>query len=116
MNKKQIKSLALASYNNDSLDNDRINSIVRKLTRSQLKQYITTLKNYENKRNVIITTPIASNYMQDFEKIFPDRNLIYKTDASLILGAKILNNDMIYEFSLKNSLNNIMSHITDDYD
>lgn len=116
MNIKKIQTLAAKSYKNDILDANKAYSIANFLTRAELKQYITVLKKYENKKNVIVTTPFKTSNREVFQKLFPNKKIFYKIDPSLMLGVKIIYNDNVYEFNLKNMLDDIIFYITKTYD
>lgn len=116
MNKKILKTIVAKSYKNDILDSNKVYAIADSLSRYELKQYIRSLKNYENKKNVIVTTSFSIDNHKVFEKLFLNKKIVYKVDPFLILGIKILNNDNVYEFNLKNTLDHIVSHITKSYD
>lgn len=117
MSRKKLKTIVAASYNNDIMDFNKVHTIVTSLrSRNGLKQYINELKNYENKKNVTVTTPFNVNKAKVFEKLFPNKKIVYKIDPSLMLGVKIVNNDNVYEFNLKNILQNITPYITKSYD
>lgn len=116
MTTKKIKDLVKISYNNSILDYDKAHDIAVSLTRFDLKQYIRELKNYENKTNVTIITPFNLKNDKVFEELFPDKKIVYKNDPSLMLGIKIKNNDALYEFNLKNTVQNLISYILESYD
>ncbi len=116
MSIKKIKMLVLASYIDKKLDPDRINKIVKLLTRKDLKVYIKLLKNYEKQNTVIVSLPFLYNDKKKFSKIFKGKKIIYKEDTSLMTGVKIVNNDIVYEYDLKNTLEDIATHIALTYD
>jgi len=115
MNIKKLKILVAESYKNDVLDSNKIYGIADLLTRSELKQYIGALKDHENKKNVIVLTSFCLKDKR-FEKLFPNKKIVYKKDPSLMLGVKVVDNDNVYQFNLKNALDNIISYITKAYD
>lgn len=117
MIKKKLKTIVAESYKDDILDFNKAHAIADSLrSRSDLKQYINELKNYENKKNVTVTIPFNVDKSEVFEKLFPNKKIVYKIDPSVMLGVKIVNNDNVYEFNLKNMLQNIISYITKSYD
>lgn len=117
MGRKKLKAIVVESYKDDILDFNKTHTIADSLkSRNDLKQYINELKNYENKKNVTVTMPFNVNKAEVFEKLFPNKKIVYKIDPSMILGVKIVNNDNVYEFNLKNMLQNIISYITKTYD
>ncbi len=116
MDKKKIDKLVLWSYKNDFLDQKKVNRIATLLCKSDLKKYINGLKLTEKKRNLIVSCPTTNQDPQNFEKLFPNKKIILKKDPSLMLGMEIVDNDIVYEFTLKNSLDKILSYIEQSYD
>lgn len=116
MNKKKIVQLALASYNGKYLNEKKVNKISSYLGRSDLKKYINALQNLDNNKKLIISSPTGNFNAKSFEKLFPDKRIIFRKDPSLLLGIQIIDNDIEYEFSLKNSLDKIASYIERNYD
>ena len=118
MNKKQIKQLILESYKNDTLDPERVDEIVNILDRKELKEYIKVLKNWENKKSVVITMPYPPKNEDKYKflTLFPDKKIVYNIDPSLLVGVKIKNDDLITEINLKDTLRNIVDYISQTYD
>ncbi|OGH24875.1 MAG: hypothetical protein A3B47_02060 [Candidatus Levybacteria bacterium RIFCSPLOWO2_01_FULL_39_24] len=116
MNSKNIKNLILASYRNSNLDQKKVNKIASLISRSDLKKYINGLKLAEKKKNLTISAPISSQSLKKFENLFPHKKIVLKKDPSLMLGVQIIDNDIVYEFTLKNSLDKIVNYIEQNYD
>jgi F0F1-type ATP synthase delta subunit len=121
MTKKYIKQIALASYTKNKLDSIKVKRIVHFLTRHDLKQYIRELKLLENEKSITVVTPFINAATQNdvkkqFAKVFAGKKVIISTDPSLILGVKVINNDLIYDLSLQSTLNNLNVHIKEQYD
>lgn len=116
MNIKKIKVLVLSSYTNKKLNADRVNKIAGLLARKDLKTYIKVLKSYEKENTVIINLPFLYNDKRIFDKMFKGKKIIYKEDPSLMAGVRIINNDIVYEHDLKNTLENIATYIGLAYD
>lgn len=108
---KKIKALVSISYKKDSLDKDMVNVIAKHLTKRDVKRYIRELKNVENGKNVVMFLPVLDNTKSIFGKLFPKKTIIYKKDPSLLLGSRIIDNDILYEFDLKDTLDNMISYI-----
>jgi F0F1-type ATP synthase delta subunit len=114
MTTKQIKNLATASYTNELLDSKKINRIVKLLNRSQLKRYIKFLKSLEQSKTVkVIMSKLASKneLAKNLKAQFPNKRLEFSEDKSLIAGLKLIDNDNIYDFNLKNTFENLVSYI-----
>lgn len=117
MTKKQIQQLAQISYADKQLDEKKVNAIVSKLKRKDLKRYIDALKATEQKRQVIIAIPKKFEAADKIklEEYFPDKEISYTIDPSLLLGIKIINNDLVYEMSLNKTLEDLIDHVS-EYD
>lgn len=116
MNSKKIDKLIIASYKNNSLDKKRVNKISTLLSKPDLKKYINKLKLTEKKKTLIVSSPINNQDLRKFEKLFPNKKILFEKDPSLMLGVKIVDNDIVYEFTLKNSLDRILNYIEQNYD
>jgi F0F1-type ATP synthase delta subunit len=113
MSNKFIKSLALASYTKELLDEVKIGRIVKKLTRLELKTYIKALKTVEKQKNVYVYLANTADKLitGQLNKLFPDKKIVIKEDKSLIAGIRIVDNDRVYEHNIKNNLNNLVNFI-----
>ena len=116
MNSKKIDKLVLASYENSFLNSKKVLKIGALLSKSDLKKYINAIKLTEKKKNIVVSSPIDNPDLSKFEKLFPNKKILFKKDPSLLLGVQIVDNDIIYEFTLKNSLDKIVSYIEQNYD
>jgi F0F1-type ATP synthase delta subunit len=111
---KQIKTLAASSYTKDSLDAKKVSSIAKLLTRAQLKTYVKFLRSLKRSKTVKVIMPkldAKSDLVKNLRKIFPDKKMEFSEDKSLIAGLKIIDNDNIYDFNLKNTFENLVSYI-----
>ena len=114
MSTKQIKKLAVASYTNQLLDSKKVNKIVKLLNRNELKQYIKFLKSLEQSKTVKIVMSKLENknlLAKELKIKFPNKRLEFSEDKSLIAGLKLIDNDTIYDFNLKNTFENLVSYI-----
>ncbi len=120
MIKKQVEKLALLSYVGNNLDNKKAEKITSSMSRSDLKMYIEALKNWERKQRIEILIP-DEGYKKNLKlnmikKIFPKKEIRYSVDSSLITGIRIVSQDLVYDFNLKNTLEDIVEHIRKQYD
>ncbi len=115
MTQKDIKKLAIASYTKGSLDEVEIVKIVKFLNRKELKVYIRALRLIESKNTVIVTTAdiSTSNFLEkQISEVFEGKKVNIKEDKNLIAGIKIEDYDNIYEFNVKNTIENIVEYIS----
>src|SRR3972149_10838978 len=111
MKKKQIKKLAITSYTKGELDYKKVKKNIKFLNRSELKLYIKAIKNYENIKTITVFVPSIAgkkNILKDLKKIFPKKRIIFKKDESLIAGIRIIDNDIVYDTNIKNTLENLV--------
>lgn len=107
MTKKQINQLVSASYTKENLDSNRVEKIASLLSRADLKEYIRALKLAEKSRTVSLVLPDAKLYngsRKFWESIFKNKKIVVDEDPSLLLGIKVIDNDMVYDMTLKNNL------------
>jgi hypothetical protein len=116
MNSKKIDKLISASYKENDLDQKTVNKIASLIGRADLKKYINGLKLVENKKSLIISSPANNQDLKSFEKLFPHKKIVLRKDPSLMLGVRVVDNDLVYEFTLRNSLDKILNYIEQNYD
>ncbi|MCL4387484.1 hypothetical protein M1307_03795 [Patescibacteria group bacterium] len=120
MTKKQIKDLALQSYTANNLDSKKVNKVVRVLKKKELRQYIKSLKNLEKERMIKVILPDLKmnqdELTRQFKKVFPNKRIVYEIDPTLIVGLKIIDNDLVYNLNLRDTLKQINSYIIERYD
>ncbi|OGH23393.1 MAG: hypothetical protein A3F31_01885 [Candidatus Levybacteria bacterium RIFCSPHIGHO2_12_FULL_38_12] len=114
MTKKEIKKLALASYKGKNLDKKTVSRIVPLLSRKDIKTYINMIKLLEKKKTIIISVPGKNiKATKQFQKLYPDKKIVYEFDPALIAGIKITDNDILYELNLKHTLDNIKQYASE---
>lgn len=115
MTKKQIVQLIQASYTKDALDSKKVEKIASLLSRYDLKQYIRGLKLSEKAKTISLVLPDAKLYnstKKNFEEAFKNKRIVVEEDPSLLLGIKVIDNDMVYDMSLKNNLETFAKEVT----
>lgn len=118
MNKHILKQLVSESYTGENVDARKVMRITDVLTRSELKDYIHALKDQESKTTVTLTVPegMEGIELEQFKDIFPQKKLNVETDENLILGVKVTDNDNVYEFNMRNTLEKMVEYIERNYD
>jgi F0F1-type ATP synthase delta subunit len=115
MTSKQIKKLAVASYTGESLDSKKVNRVSKLLTRTELKRYIKFLRSLEQSKTVKVimsSRDLKSSLEKELKTKFPNKKLEFSEDKSLIAGLKLIDNDIIYDFNLANTFENLVSYIS----
>ncbi len=119
MTTKQIKKLAAQSFKDDNMDIKKIKRIIPHLRKRELKTYIKFIKKLENEKEVKVFTPVEmadKKIIDSITSIFPNKRVKYAVGPDIIAGIRIVDNDMVYEFNLKDSLENLIAHIKQSYD
>src|SRR5579872_1162467 len=110
MNKKIIAQLVLASYSKEKLDEKKVEKIAKLLSHADLKKYIRGLKLSEMKKTISLVLPDKSLYNKSLLGQSKKQVKVIE-DKSLLLGAKVIDNDMVYDLSLKNSLDEFIQSL-----
>lgn len=119
MTTREIKKLAEQSFTYGNLDVKKIKRVISLLGKKQLKAYLKFLKKLENEKLVWVFTPmdkVEDRITGKIKTMFPNKKIKYVTDSSLIAGLRVVDNDMVYEFNLKDSLNNLIIYLKQSYD
>lgn len=116
--KKIIKNLVNSSYTNNNLDSESVQKITGYLNRKMLKAYIKEIKQYEKKTTVFVDLPfiVQESEKKQIQTLFPKKKILYNTDQTLLAGLRITDYDIIYELSMRDSLNKMLERIEQNYD
>ena len=106
----------MRSYRNNCLDEKKVKEIAALLSKQDLKRYINGLKLEKMRRTVFISGPNDVSDRKKFEKLFPNKKIVFNKDTSLMLGIRIVDNDIVHEFTLRNTLDKILNHVEQNYD
>ncbi len=118
MSIKIIKQLANASYTGKDLDQAKASRVVKLLNRKELKEYLRLLKKQEQQNSIRVESAYSldSEQMTLLQNLFPSKKMFYTRDASLLLGLRVIDNDIVYNFNLADSLKSIEKLIEENYD
>ncbi|HEV2339382.1 MAG TPA: hypothetical protein VGT05_01285 [Patescibacteria group bacterium] len=117
MTHKDIRQLVSVSFSKNQLDEKKVARIAHLLSRKDLKKYIRGLKLAEKKHNVYVATAAKNVYnTKELTVIFRNKQFVFTFDPSLLLGQRIVDDDMVYDVSLKSRLEHFLSQLTEDYD
>lgn len=109
--KLRIQDIVAASYKNDMLDETRVNRIVPRLNRKELKAYIHGLKNHEKKTTVQVEVANPASLDEEtLQKIFGNKKIQTRVNPELLLGLRITANDDVYNLNMKTNLERIVDY------
>lgn len=119
MTKRLLQQLVLASYTNNILDAKKVAKLSTTFDKRDLKAYIRALKLMEQEKRIYVAMPEANLYnihKKDLQKLFPGKELIFQEDPTLLLGIQLIDNDIVYEASLRDRLNSILEELEQQYE
>lgn len=114
MDIKQVAKLAEISYSENKLDETRVNRIIKHLSKNELREYLKALKRLEKKHYVIIefAYELSEQDKNKFEKLYPDKKIIFAKNSELLLGIRITEDDKVYNLNMKRALEQVSSYIS----
>ena len=118
MTKRDIRQLVVASYTRNRLDEKKVEKIANLLSKNDLKAYIRGLKLEEQKHKIYLALPTKTVYnkaKKEFEKVFEGKEIVFTEDPSLLWGLRVLDNDMLYEVSLAEKINQVAQSVEENY-
>lgn len=115
MTKKTLKELVTVSFKKNTLDEKTVLTIAEKLTRHQLKKYIHELKSEVRKNTVTVVSskPLSQTAKRLFESEYPKKELEFAVKPDILLGLQIINNDVVYDSSLKHTFDEITQFVSE---
>jgi hypothetical protein len=116
MNKQILAQLIEQCLTNKKLDNKKVEKIAQQLTRTQLKAYIDGLKRFVSKNTVVVESAgkLSAATREEFVKLFKDKDVVFRHNPELIVGTRIIDNDIIYELNLKDTLQHMKQYVTQE--
>ena len=116
MDKKLTALLIEKSLSDNRLENKKILKIAEGLNRKHLKVYIDGLKRWWQKNTVIVESAkkVSQQTQGEFRKLFTGKQVLFRENPDLIVGARITDNDTIHELNLKGTLKHIQQYVTQE--
>ena len=113
MNKKFIDKLVAVSVKNNELQKDKIDYIANKLSRQNLKLFITALRKWIKEHTVYIEYAIepSNDLKKEFEDVYRGKRVVFLHNSNLMVGIRVTENDTIYEMNLHNTLEDLTQYI-----
>lgn len=118
MTKKFLKQLIQISYDGNALNQKNVDNIAHLLNRKDLRKYIKSLKSREKEITVEIAIPNGTNqteYIKKFQTLFSDKKIRIMQDPNLLLGVRITDNDIVYDLSLQNKMNQLQNYVEESF-
>lgn len=113
MNKKKINQLAIISFEKNKINTETVEKITGKLNNKDFREYIKALKRVIAKTNVYVesATELSSQDKKSFEELFKNKSLVFRVNPELILGVRIIEDDMVYNLNIENSIIQIKDYL-----
>jgi len=118
MTDKNIKQLAKESFDNNDLNENKMSMITARLKRTDARSYIRALKLLTQQKTVFVQTPVAIDATEEKQlKVrFPNKKIVYTINKDLLAGMRIINNDLLYDYSLEAKFDKIATKAYDTND
>lgn len=118
MIKKLIKQLAQESFDNNNLSDKKITLITARLKRTDTRAYLQALKLLTQQKTVFVQTPIAidESAQKQLQIMFPNKKIVYTIHKDLLAGMRIIDNDLLYDYSLGAKIDKVLAHAYDTND
>lgn len=118
MTTKQIKQLASISFADNKLDDKKISFIAAKLKRTDVREYVKMVQMMNGQRTVTVQSaqPADQSVLKQLSIRFPDKKILYTIDKQVLAGMRIIDNDILYDYSLDNKLDTLIKHLYDTND
>ncbi len=118
MKTKLIKKLAQESFANNKLDENRVKIISNKLKRKDLRSYLRVLKILDRESTLYVSMPITddASVQNTLQIRFPNKKIVYTLNKDLLAGVKIVDNDLLYDFTLQGKIERLIGRFYDTND
>ncbi len=109
-----IKKLVKESYKDGILVEEYVEYIAGKLSRKDLKEYISLLKAEEMKKQVLVTSAseLSKEDIAKIQKLYPGMQIVTSIDKSMISGVRIVENNKEYEINLNRTFHDIIGFLS----
>ena len=109
-----LKKLVEDSYKDGELVKEHVEYIAAKLSRKELKEYISLLKAEEIKKQVFVTSAeeLSKDDIAKIQKIYPDMMIVTSVDKTMIGGVRIVENNKEYEINLNRTFHDIIGFLS----
>lgn len=106
VNKQKIKKLAMIAAKEKKIPSDIEEYVLKHMDKQELKDFLVFYKNALSKERVYVfsANSISSTNMDILKNHYNDRELIFETDETLGAGIRLVNNDLIVDYTFKNIL------------
>lgn len=102
----KIVYLVALSLTSGKLDPEKIVRIAKTLTKRELAQYYKLLLKKREDEKAFVTTAVAvpADVAEKIAKLFPDKDVTFRSDSKLIAGLTVKVTDFVFDASLKRYL------------
>ncbi len=115
MKKNQIKQLASMCYEKGLLDEKSVTMALPYLSRKDLRLFIKQLIRFDQKNTVTVTsaTLLSDKILSKIAGMYPNKKVQTVIDPSLLMGVRIVDNDIVYSANLSDILDKMVSHVSE---
>lgn len=113
VNKQKLKKLAIIAAKENKIPRDIEEYVLKHLEKQELKEFLWFYKNALSRERVYVSSshPIAADNLELLKKRYNNKELIFDTDETLGAGIRLVDNDLIVDFSFKNILDETIEEL-----
>lgn len=116
MDKKHIKRLVDLCFDKNGINEAKVLSVSHELQRSDLKKFIWEVKKRLAATTVRVVIPNEKvstlSIVKELKQMFPNKKIKIEIDPELMVGLRVVVDDLIYEYNLKDILKRISTHLS----
>lgn len=109
----KIKKLAQIASVEKTMPKDIEEYVLKVMTKHELKEFLRFYKGALQKRRVFVesSSELSHESLQSIHSLFKNKDIITSVDANLGAGIKIINDDIIIDFTFKKYINDTIEKL-----
>ena len=113
INTQKIRKLALIAAESKNIPADIEQFVLKYLGKQDLKTFLAFYKNALNKRRVYVSSAdkLSTDNLKMLKDIYNAKDIIELSDQSLGAGLKLVNDDMVVDFTFKKYINDTIEKL-----
>ncbi len=113
INIQKLKKLAVIAAKEKKIPHDIEEYVLKHMDKYELKEFLSFYKGALAKERVYILSahPLSSSNINLLKKRYNDKELIFDTNENLGAGIRLVDNDLIVDFSFKNILDTTIEEL-----
>lgn len=113
INKQKIRKLAHIAADTKTIPADIQEFVLKYLGKQELKTFLAFYKNALNKKRIYVSSSdnLSADSLKMLKDIYTGKEIVELHDESLGAGLKIVNDDMVVDFTFKKYINDTIEKL-----